>query len=234
MNRLSYRICFALFALLAVSLVLAAPSHGALSQQQRAQQTVYILVNVTPAPLSYNGSSRHDDGFAISARIALRAKGSEPSVDSDAAMDIGSLVAQSVPQQAVRVQAEVTPNPNATLLVTNQQSIAMSAVAGTTVKQSCAYTVTSNAAAIASWTIRQGLSSDFSTAFTGSNLANDSYLTSATPQPTSTPFVVYPSSWTVMASSGNTKSYCVDLTLTVPKTVPGGAYSTNAVYTLYY
>jgi hypothetical protein len=149
-------------------------------------------------------------------------------------MDIGSLVAQSAPQQAVRVQAEVTPNPNATLLVTNQQSVVMSAVAGTTVTQSCAYTVTSNAASIVSWTIRQGLSSDFSTAFGGSNLANDSYLTSATPQPTSTPFIVYPSAWTVMAASGNTKSYCVDLTLTVPKTVPGGAYSTNAVYTLYY
>lgn len=232
MNRSAYKLCFALFALLAVSIVLAAPSHGALSQQQRAQQSVYILVNVTPAPLAYN--STRSDGSAISARIALRAKGSQPLVDSEAAIDINTLVAQSAPQQAVRVQAEVTPNPNATLLVTNQQSIVMSATAGTTVTQSCAYTVTSNAAAIASWTIRQGLSSDFATSFPGNSLANNSYLTSATPQPTATPFIVYPSSWTVMASSGNVKSYCVDLTLSVPKTVPGGAYSTNAVYTLYY
>lgn len=233
MMRSSYKICFAAFALLAISIVLAAPSHGALGQQQRAQQTVYILVNVTPAPLAYS-SPRRNTATGISARIALRAKGSEASVDGDAAMDIGSLVAQSAPQQAVRVQAEVTPNPNATLLVTNQQSVVMSATAGTTVTQPCAYTITSNAAAIVSWTIRQGLSSDFASGFAGSSLANDSYLTSATPQPTSTPFIVYPSAWTVMASSGNTKSYCVDLTLTVPKTVPGGAYSTNAVYTLYY
>jgi hypothetical protein len=233
MSRSTYKACFALFALIAIGIVLAAPSHGALSQQQRTQQSVYILVNVTPAPLVYDGQQLRTSS-AISARIALRAKGSEPSVDSEAALDMGSLVAQSAPQQAVRVQAEVTPNPNATLLVTNQQSIVINAVAGTTVKQSCAYTITSNAAAIASWTIRQGLSSDFASGFAGNNLANDSYLTSATPQPTSTPFIVYPSSWTVMASSGNVKSYCVDLTLTVPKTVPGGAYSTNAVYTLYY
>jgi hypothetical protein len=219
--------------LLSISIVFAAPSHGALSQQQRAQQGVYILVNVTPAPLVYNATQR--DAAPISARIALRAKGSQSLVDSEAAMDMGSLVAQASPQQAVRVQAEVTPNPNATLLVTNQQSVVINAVAGTTVTQSCAYTVTSNAASIVSWTIRQGLSSDFATGFTGNNLANNSYLTpGGTPQPTATPFIVYPSSWTVMASSGNTKSYCVDLTLTVPKTVAGGAYSTNAIYTLYY
>lgn len=224
MSRSMQKVLFALLGIIAAGVVLSAPTHGALSQQQRAQQTVYILVNVTPAPLVYRGA---EGGGEISARFALRGKGSEPLVDA-------SLVAQSAPQQAVRVQAEVTPNPNATLLVTNQQSIVLNAVAGTTVKQSCAYTVTSNAATIASWTIRQGVSSDFASGFPGTDLANDSYFQGATPQPTSTPFVVYPTSWTVMGSSGNTKTYCVDLTLTVPKTVSGGAYSTNAVYTLYY
>ncbi len=37
-----------------------------------------------------------------------------------------------------------------------------------------------------------------------------------------------------MASNANTKTYCVDLTLTIPSSVPTGAYSTTAVYTIWY
>jgi hypothetical protein len=223
------RLLIAVVGLAALSLLLTKPSSGALSQQQRAQQTVYILVNVTPAPLSYDPSDASD---TIAARLALRARGSAASVDSQAFNGIGTLVAQS--QQAVRVQAEVTPNPNATLLISNQQNVVINGTAGTTVKQNCIYTITSNAAAISLWTIRQGLASDFSSGFPGTDLANNSYLQAATPQPTATPFIVYPNNWTVMATSGNTKTYCIDLTLTIPASVPGGAYSTTAVYTLYY
>ena len=69
-------------AALALLVVLGkAPSYGGLAIQQRSQQTVYILVNVTgiahqKVPKSSSGSD------AIAARFALRAKGSEPSVDS--------------------------------------------------------------------------------------------------------------------------------------------------------
>lgn len=224
MKRSAGRLLFSALAVLAASLLLSGRSHSALSQQQRAQQSVYILVNVTPAPVGYR-SEKADTDTAISARFALRGKGSQALVDA---------VAQAAPQAAVRVQAEVTPNPNATLLVTNSQAITISATAGTTVTVPCAYTVTSNAATIASWTIRQGLSGDFSGNFPGGDLANNSYLQAATPQPTATPFIVYPAAWTVMASGANIKSYCVDLTVKVPVTVTQGAYSTNAVYTLYY
>lgn len=223
------RFLLCIVAIAAMTVFFSRPTHSALSQQQRAQQTVYILVNVTPGPLSYHAEPKNE---AISARFALRAKGSQASVDSEALDGMSALVAQS--QGAVRVQAEVTPNPNATLLVTNQQNIVLTGTAGTTVTQSCVYTVTANAASIASWTIRQGLSADFSSQFPGKSLANNSYGQAATPQPTSTPFVVYPSNWTVMASSSHTQTYCVDLALDIPATTPGGAYSTNAVYTLYY
>lgn len=219
-------------AALAVLVVLGkAPSYGGLAIQQRSQQTVYILVNVTgiahqAVPKSSGGSD------AIAARFALRAKGSAPSVDSVALSGSTQLVAQA--QHAVRVEAEVTPNPNATLLVTNQSNITLNGTAGTTIKQSCAYTVTSNAVSIASWTIKQGLASNFTGSWPGNDLANDSYLQAATPQPTSTPFIVYPSAWTIMATNGHQQTYCVDLTLTIPATVPTGAYSTTAVYTIWY
>ena len=229
------RIHRAFLALAAVAMLIVvskAPSIGGLAVQQRAQWTVYILVNVTglasvPVP------TRAHSADSIAARFTLRAKGSQPNVDSEALNGMTNLVAQS--QQSVRVQAEVTPNPNATLLVTNSQNITLSGTAGTTITQSCAYTVTSNAAAISSWSIKQGLYNDFiTTTWPGKDLANNSYIQTGTPQPTATPFIVYPTNWTVMASSANTKTYCVDLTLTIPATVTTGAYSTTAVYTLWY
>lgn len=223
------RLLICVFVLAAAALLQTQPSRGALAQQQRAQQTVYILVNVTPAPVVYRQNAAP---AGISARLALRGRGSDPAVDAQPASAFGNLVAQS--QQAVRVQAEVTPNPNATLLVPNPTNVVINGTAGTTVTAPCIYTITSNAAAIASWTIRQGLASDFSGAFSGTDLANNSYLQAGAPQPTSTPFIVYPSNWTVMATNGYVKTYCVDLTLTIPVSVPGGAYSTTAVYTLYY
>lgn len=223
---------FFAFTALAVLIVLAkAPSRGGLAAQQRAQQTVYILVNVTGIAYQHHSA---DAPREIAARFALRAKGSQASVDSEALDGMGTLVAQAQAQKPVRVQANVTPNPNATLLVTSQSNIVLNGTAGTTINAACIYTVTSNAAAITSWTIKQGLSSNFTSSWSGSTLANNSYLQLGTPKPTATPFVVYPSNWTVMASDGHTQTYCVDLTLTIPATVPTGAYSTNAVYTIWY
>lgn len=224
---------FLAVAAVAILVVLCkAPSIGGLTISQRAQWTVYILVNVTGlAHATVPKASPADN--AIAARFTLRAKGSQPNVDSEALNGMTRLVAQS--QQAVRVEANVTPNPNATLLISNQTNITLNGTAGTTITQSCAYTVTSNASSIASWTIKQGLASDFvSGSWPGGDLGNNSYLQAATPQPTATPFFVYPTNWSIMATNGHQQTYCVDLTLTIPATVTTGAYSTTAVYTLWY
>jgi hypothetical protein len=225
------RLFFAVLVIGAAALLSNAPSRGSLAQIQRAQQTVYILVNVTG--IAGNNVHVEPTPGVIAARFALRAKGSEPSVDSEALDGQTELVAQAA-QSAVRVQAEVTPNPNATLLVTNQSNISLNGTAGTTITQKCVYTVTSNANSVSSWSIKQGLASNFSSSWPGNDLANNSYLQSSTPQPTSTPFIVYPSNWVVMASSGYQKTYCVDLTLTIPSNITTGAYSTTAVYTIWY
>lgn len=225
------------FILLAVAVALVVTSRPSRSLgivSQRAQETVYILVNVTGIAYHPHGAVSTDASGAtpIAAHFALRARGSAPSVDADVINGSSVLVAQN--QGSVQVRAEVTPNPNATLLVVNQTNETFNATAGTTISQKCIYTVTSNAAAIASWTIKQGLANDFTSTWSGSDLANNSYLQSGTPKPSATPFTVYPSNWTPMASSGNAKTYCVDLTLTIPASVPTGAYSTTAVYSLWY
>ncbi len=125
-----HRLSLTGLAFTALLLVLASPSRGGLSQQQRAQQTVYILVNVTGV-----GSRAPATAPAvIAARFAMRGKGSQPSVDASEVNGLSNMVAQT--QQAVRVQAEVTPNPNATLLVTNQTNIVLNGTAGTTVTAS--------------------------------------------------------------------------------------------------
>ncbi|MGZ3553447.1 MAG: hypothetical protein ACXWNK_15515, partial [Vulcanimicrobiaceae bacterium] len=173
-------------------------------------------------------------GIAVAMRA--RARGSRDDVDApNFAIGDGTLVAQT--QAAVRVQASISPNPNATLLYPNNTAIPISGTAGTTVTMPCAYTVTVHTT-VTSWTLREGLSNDFSgTTFPGSDLANNTYLQGATPNPSATAFTVYPdanNTWSVLSASGGIKTYCVDLILKIPVAVPGGAYSTNAVYTLYY
>jgi hypothetical protein len=67
-------------------------------------------------------------------------------------------------------------------------------------------------------------------------VSNKTHLQSGTPQPAWTPYIVYSDgqSWVVAAASGLTKTYCVDLEVTLPISLAGGAYSSNAVYTLFY
>jgi hypothetical protein len=146
------------------------------------------------------------------------------------------MVAQA--QSAVRVQANVSPNPNATLLYSNIPAVTINQTAGTTAStSSCVYTVTVDTASTIAWTLDDGLSGNFTTSWPGGDLANNTYLQSGAPQPTATPFVVYASNnntWNPKEKSSGMQTYCVTLTLTIPATVPGGAYSTNAIYTLYY
>jgi hypothetical protein len=228
MNRALQRTVVALFVFAAALAIFSGRSHASLAQVQRDQISINVIVNVTPAA-GYVPAPKQQQPAIISARLR-EARGSAQNVDE---LPAGILVAQATQQKALKVEAAVTPNPNATLLYGNVPGVMMNATAGTTATQSCIYTVTVHTT-VTSWTLREGLSGDFASGFPGTDLANNSYLQGATPQPTSTPFVVYPTSWTVLASSGGIKTYCVDLTVNVPASVAGGAYSTNAVYTIYY
>ena len=236
MSRLQ-KIFFTLLALAAVALVWSRPTQ-ALIQSQRAQIGITIIVNVTPTPIVYvpqtiaraNEGSRIDR-LPIMAKFGLHARGSAQGVDSTV-IDVKSLIAQATAQGALKVQAKVTPNPNGTLLTSNFPSATISGMAGTTVKVSCIYQVKVDTT-ITAWSLRQGLSANFDgSIFPGKDLSNNSYL--STPNPVYTPFVVYPSAWTVLSSGGGTRTYCVDLQVAIPASTPQGAYSSNAIYTLYY
>lgn len=214
-----------------IALLWSRPSQ-ALIQSQRAQIGVTIIVNVTPSPIAYAPQTIAQ--APIVAKFAMHARGSSDAVDATIS-DVQTLVAQASAQNALKVQANVTPNPNATLLTANYPGTTISGVAGSTVKVACVYQVKVQTTQ-ASWTLRQGLSSHFDgTVFPGTDLSNNSYLSpSGTPNPTYTPFVVYPSAWTVLASGGATRTYCVDLQVAIPGNTPQGSYSSNAIYTLYY
>jgi hypothetical protein len=137
-------------------------------------------------------------------------------------------------QRGVKVEASVAPNPLATLLYSDQSAVEINAVAGTSTLVPCAYHVTVDTT-VTLWTLKHGLTNDFSSGFPGGDVANNTYLT--TPQPTATPFVVYNDNggvWANAGSNGGMKTYCVDLTVTVPSTTPQGAYSSDAVYTLFF
>ncbi len=215
-------------AVLCLALVASGSRGLATLVQQRDQIAVTLLINVTPAPLSYQAApSDNEMGGGIVARMQLRARGSGPA----------DWVAQ-VPQKAVRVEAEVTPNPTATLLYSDQPFVSLTTTAGTTTTVPCAYHVTVQSTS-ASWILKHGLSNDFSDGashkFVGTVLANNTYL--ATPKPAATPFVVYADdggNWATLDSNKFDQTYCVDLTIKVPASTPGGTYSSNAVYTVYF
>ena len=223
MKRAGRTALFAVFiALSSVAVALA------LFVQQRDQIAVTIIVNVTPAPRMAAYAPTATTASHIRAAFTLDTK---RAVRADA-MSLNRLVAQN--QQAVRVEASVQPNPLGTLLVSNQNSVTINATAGTTVVVPCAYTITVNTT-VTYWDLYDGLFADFASTFPGKDLANNTYLT--TPLATATPFYVYSDNggtWASVETSAGTKTYCVDLTLTIPISVSGGTYSTNAVYTLYY
>lgn len=231
MNRLRWM--FAFLAVTAAALVLGGRTDASFLQQQRDQIAVYILVNVTPAPVVYAPTSEQG---RLSLRMGLRGRGSAQFTDASP-LQLQRLVAQS--QSAVRVQAEVSPNPNATLLYSNVPSVTINQTAGTTKSTaSCVYTVTVDTPSTTSWTLDDGLSNDFVTGpWPGGDLSNNFYLQTGTPNPAPTPFVVYASNnntWNPKVKSSGMQTYCVTLTLTIPSNIGQGAYTTNAIYTLYY
>jgi hypothetical protein len=208
----------------------------ALIQQQRDQIQVNITINVTPNPLGMvHGPAT--SGSAIVAKLILNPK-EKPRAFHAESMNFSSAVAQAANQGAVRVEASISPNPLGTLLYSNQTGVVFNQEAGTNVTYTCPYTVTVSTTQTA-WTLEHGLFTDFAgTAgvFTGHDVLNNTHLQAGTPQPNFTPFIVFSDgqSWVVAAASGLTKTYCVDLEINLPITLAQGAYSSNAVYTLFY
>lgn len=232
MTRLRWAFCGLL--VVAAAILAAQPGRSAFMQTQRDQISVLILVNVTPAPVVYEPPASAP--LHIAAHMLGRARGSDNFVDVPDA-GLTNMVAQA--QSAVRVQANVSPNPNATLLYANAPAVTINQTAGTTATTpACVYTVTVDTAPTTSWTLDDGLSGDFiNTTWPGKDLSDNTYLQAGTPQPAATPFIVYANNnntWNPREKSTGMRTYCVTLTLTIPSSVPGGAYSTNAIYTLYY
>lgn len=186
-------------------------------QQQRAQGSVYIEVNITPNPLGYHPRT-----------IAY---------DASRMQDAASVVAAN--QGSVPVQANVTPNPTGTLLQMNPPVATVSQMAGTTSTVTCAFQVQVTTT-VTRWTLDTALSSDFTGSagsFPGKDMSFSQYEFSPPSPQTWTPYVVYAqnnNSYQATVTAGGSHTYCVDLQLTSPISTPGGSYSTNAVYTVFY
>lgn len=224
------RAAFVLIAALAIALAASNRVKASFVQTQQDQIGVYVLVNVTPAVAYHQGPS----GDTIAMRMAMRGRGSALFTDTFQKVSPTEVAQQ---QAGVRVQAEVSPNPKGTLLYSNTPSVPINQVAGTTQTIPCAYTVTVDTPPTTSWTLDDGLSNDFGNGFPGGDLRNNTYLQAATPLPTSTPFIVYPdnnNTWNTKEKSSGMQTYCVTLTLSIPAAAGSGAYSTNAIYTLFY
>lgn len=230
---------FVVFGIVAIGIIVGARALAFITQQD--QIAVTIVINVTPAPIPYHPAAIAPAGSSIIGttrqagiveRMHFREVGSSAHFDGPS-LNLGSAVAQS--QKAVRVEAEVSPNPMGTLLYSDQTVVTLNATGGTTTRFTCAYHVTVHTTKTY-WQLKHGLSNDFSgSLFPGKDLANNTYVSA--PNPTATPFAVYADDggvWATLATSGGIVTYCVDLTLTIPAAVPGGAYSSNAIYTLYY
>lgn len=228
------RISIALFtALILIPIVVQA------FQTQRAQIGVAIIIDATPNPLGFVGPPAPASAIIAKARL----EGAPPAVERAFEAQqlhftsLGKNVVAQV-QKSVKVEASIQPNPAATLLYSDQTAVVIPAEAGIATAVTCAYHVYVHTT-ITSWTLKQGLSADFSDgagdSFLGGNVANNTYL--VTPLPTATPFVVYADDgglWSSVGTGGGIETYCVDLTIDMPITTPQGTYSSNAIYTLYY
>ncbi|MEO9264008.1 MAG: hypothetical protein ABI282_07920 [Candidatus Baltobacteraceae bacterium] len=222
---------------LAFAVLVALPIVASAFVSQQDQISVTVVVNVTPAPVSMLPRGASADGSGIVAQFSVAGhRIFEKEFSAQAIHFAPNLVAQAVPtgQGAVKVQAEVSPNPNATLLYSDQNVVVINATAGTSIVVPCAYHVTVDTKKTY-WQLEHGLSNDFASSFPGNDLANNTYV--AAPNPTATPFVVFADDggkWSLIATSAGAKTYCVDLTLKIPVGVAQGAYSSNAIYTLFY
>jgi len=231
-------------AFIALAVLALLPLAALAFQTQRAQIGITIVINVTPNPLGYVQQGGATDMAGIIAKATLH--GAPPAIERAfeaqqlhfTQVNTGQMVAQV--QKSLRVEAEVTPNPTATLLTTDApgSTVIVSAEAGVPTAFSCVYHVAIQTA-VTSWTLKHGLATDFfngaGTSFPGGSVANNTYI--AAPHPTATPFLVYSTDGGIWANADvNTlsKTYCVDLTVSMPISTPQGTFSSNAIYTLYY
>jgi hypothetical protein len=233
MNR--FRLALIGAGLFIAGLVLWQPVSATILSTQ-AQIGITVVVNVTPSPAPSVGYVPTSNGLepVIASATLRRISGAPDRVfhAESIQFDPGStLVAQA--QKPLLVQAEVTPNPNATLLYSNQNAVTVNAVAGTSAQVACAFTVTVDTTK--EWELEEGVSTDFATGFPGGDLSNDTYAQSATPKPTSTPYLVYADdggAWQLLASGTAVTTYCVTITINVPAATVAGTYTTNVIYTL--
>jgi hypothetical protein len=208
-------------------------------QQQRAQIIVNITIFVTPNPLGYQPRQQSAPAPVVARFKVNPLERAQDYHAESLSFDLSHAVAASPNQGAIKTEAEISPNPNATLLYSNSTGVTFSQEAGTTVAYTCPYTVTVDTTQT-NWTLDHGLYTNFlqsggSNSFPGGDVANNTYI--ATPRPTATPFVVYSTDgavWAQLGVNGGMKTYCVDLTITIPITTPGGTFTSNAVYTLLY
>lgn len=234
MSRL--RILLAVFALLVLTPVICLAF-----QTQRSQIAVTIVINATPNPLAMAGPPAPASAISVTARLHNAPADVEERFEAAAQqlhfVPRGSVeVAQA--QNSVRVEASVAPNPLGTLLYSDQSAVTINVESGIATTVTCAYHVTVHTT-VTSWTLKHGLTSDFSDgashSFAGGSVSNNSYVT--TPQPASTPFAVFSTDgnvWMVLGVGSGIQTYCVDLTVNMPITTPRGTYSSNAIYTVYY
>ena len=221
-------ISFAVLALLPVAA-------NALFVQQRDQIGVTIVVNVA-APVAMTTQPLRGSSQQFNATMAFAMHGRKTPFHAESLhfQSTHMFLAQAN-QKAVKVEAEVSPNPLATLLYSDQNIVTLNVTAGQSISVACAYHVTVDTTQT-NWQLKDGLGTDFDgSTFPGGDLGRDNYL--ATPHPTASPFIVYADNggyWTTVDSNQLMKTYCVSLTITVPLTVPAGAYSSNAIYTVYY
>jgi hypothetical protein len=237
MNR--FRLLLVAVGLVMLGIVLTQPVKATIASQQ-AQMAVTIIVNVSPSPLAYVPHQEPGANKPVIASLSLD-RAAPPALrrafraeNLQFTPDLSNVVAQAQKQGSVLVQAEVTPNPKATILTNNApgSTVILNQYQGATVAWPCVFTVTVDMTT--AWSLEQGLTSDFTTSFPGKDLANNTYV--STPLPTATPYVVYAddsSEWSLLGTGTGKTTYCVTLTLTIPASTPAGAYVTNAIYTLF-
>lgn len=226
--------------LMMLALVLAQPVKATI-QSEQAQLLLNVSVQVVGTPVGYVPHQASGQ-MTIASTLRRAAPSIQRAFNAEGIHFEGdsSLVAQAQVQHSVLVQAEVTPNPKGTILVSNVPNVAMTAAPGqtvTTTSSPCALTVSVNMSS--AWSLEEGaataMTSGTST-FPNTALANNTFLNSGTPRPAATPYIVYASDgnvWSGLASGSTITTYCVVLSIAVPATAVDGTYSTTVVYTLY-
>jgi hypothetical protein len=219
------------------------PATALALQSQRGQIGITILVNVTN-PLGYKHQPGATDTNTIVASAHLHGAplAIERAFEAQQLHFVQRAASTMVAANTggVKVEAEITPNPNATLLTSDAPgyAVTLNATAGVPMTVTCAYHVKVQTT-VTNWQLKHGLSADFTNgvkSWNGSYLSNNSY-SGGTPLPTSTPFTVYADnggSWAILGNGSLTQQYCVDLIINVPTSVLTGTYSSNAIYTLFY